>query len=75
MEIRPEEIKIVTENPHDLFFHFINNQASKRLYVSVLKKLICKYLKSIVQEDSSLVKTAKPIKKRGVSRKCSDAKF
>lgn len=75
MEIRPEEIKIVTENPHDLFFDSINNQASKRLYISVLKKLVCEYLKSILKGDPDLVANSKSIKKRGVRRKYSDADF
>ena len=75
MEIRPEEIKSVTENPYDLFFHSINNQASKRLYVSVLKKLTCEYLKSVLKGDPSLVENTKSVKKRGVPRKYSDADF
>lgn len=75
MEIRPEEIKNVTENPYDLFFHSINNQASKKLYVSVLKKLVCEYLKFVLKGDPSLVENTKPVKKRGVQRKYSDADF
>ncbi|MGH1566442.1 MAG: hypothetical protein ACRBB5_03245 [Nitrosopumilus sp.] len=58
-----------------MFFHSINNQASKRLYVSVLKKLVYEYLKTILKGDIGLVQNSKPIKKCGVQKKYSDADF
>ncbi|MDH3764545.1 MAG: hypothetical protein OER82_01875 [Nitrosopumilus sp.] len=58
-----------------MLFHSINNQASKRLYVSVLKKLVCEYLKTILKGDLGLVENSKPIKKYGVQRKYSDVDF
>ncbi len=75
MEIRPEDIKEITENPYDLFFNSISNEYSKKLYESILKKLTCEYLRSVLEGDPNLVKNTKPITKRGVKRKFSDVDF
>jgi len=64
MEIRPEEVIQTTESPVELFYSALNNPATRRNYINMLKKIMCEYLKPIIKIDTTLVQQEQKIEKR-----------
>ncbi|GFN39969.1 MAG: conserved hypothetical protein [Marine Group I thaumarchaeote] len=76
MEIKPEEIIQTTESPIQLFYSALNNPATRRNYINMLKKIVCEYLKPILTGDPTLVEEKeKENKPRHYKRTFSDADF
>jgi len=76
MEIKPEEIILTLDSPIKLFYSALNNPATRRNYINLLKKIVCEYLKSIITGDTTLVQQdEKKNKKRHYKRTFSDADF
>ena len=59
MEISSEEIIEINESPYQLFEKGVPNKATWRSYRNMMKKIICEYLKTILDGDHSLVEKQK----------------
>jgi len=75
MEIRPEEVIQTTEFPIELFYSALNNPATRRNYINMLKKIMCEYLKPIIKVNATSVQQDQNNKKRHYKRTFSDVDF
>jgi len=49
VEITNEEIVEITETPYQLFIQSIPNEATQLFYRNMMKRILCDYLKNILQ--------------------------
>ena len=78
MEIRPEEIKKLKETPFELFDKSLTVAATRRNYLSSLKKIICEFFGPVLKGDPELIQKQKTeLKNLGKKNKKSyfDADF
>jgi len=59
VEIRPEEIKKLNETPFELFDKSLTVAATRRNYLSCLRKMICEFLGPVLKGDPQLIQRQK----------------
>lgn len=55
LQVKPEEIKRLTENPSEIFFSSLKVPATRRNYISCLKKILCEFLGPVLKGDQELI--------------------